>query len=105
MPDQIIVLFDKCVDLKRLKKLEAAGLIEPYQLDLENRAKSVPRVPPLGVYGMTEYGRSVYAGDEDAKRLKDILGIMGGPAQIQDALTVDAAFRNSHLYVVTNDKN
>jgi hypothetical protein len=106
MSDHVSVLRDKNVNLKRLRKLVRAGLIEVYELDLENRPKGSRFVPPVAVYGTTAYGQSVYGGDADQERLKTILRIMGGGRQsIGDALTLDAAFRNGHGYVVTNDKD
>jgi predicted nucleic acid-binding protein len=104
VPEKVAVLRDKNVDLKRLKRLVEAGLIGVYELDLEERPRVGNFVPPMWVLDQTKLDHSVLSSEIDEIRLDAIRSIMGGRLQIADALTLDAAFRNGHLYVVTNDK-
>src|SRR6266487_1704594 len=101
MTEPVPILRDKSADLKRLRRLTAAGRIKLYEVDLEELPKSVPNIlHPLIVFDHTRFGRHVFASEDDEERLKHIKRVVSS-AGIKDAMTFEASARNGMLYFVT----
>ena len=94
------VAIDQGVNLKRLKKLQEAGLITLHQVhDLEQR---FPRVQPQG--RAATYGKSTYGGPDmyAGQKFDDTLRIVGKQNKV-DAEHVYAAHLNRDDYFVTEN--
>lgn len=90
-------------DLKKLKKLEKAGLIKIKQVKIENVSRKIKDQPlPNGVWGHTKWDEMKWASDSDSKcfeRLKQIIG----KGKIKDVIHVDTHIRDGNDYFVTED--
>lgn len=93
---------DKNVNLKRLKKLERAGLITIHEVQIEEIPKSAKnKILPVLVFGHTEWGECSFAGEKcNYPKILDIIG----KENIKDAIHLEAHIRNGYDYFVTEDK-
>jgi len=95
---------DSGANVRVLKKLEAEGYIEIYDVMLENgrqNRKIQSKILPTGVYGHSRFDECVYGGEEG--KYSDIKNIVGSK-NIEDAMHLEAHLRNGHDIFVTEDK-
>ena len=104
---QITVTRDSGCNVKTLKKLEARGLIQLVDVDMENgkeNKKIKNKVAPVGVWDVSNWGDgSVWGNSTDGKfdELKKIIG----KQHIQDIRQLEAHVRSKNEIFVTEDKD
>jgi len=97
---------DANANVKILKSLEKKGLLEIYDVMLENgreNKKIRNKILPVGVCNHSRCGECVVGSDED-NIFEDICKILG-KNKIEDAMHLEAHIRNKHDYFITEDKD
>ncbi len=92
---------DKGVDLKRLKKLEQKGLIEIFDVKIENETKKVSKkILSVGVWDHSKWNEFVWgSGNCSYNDIRQTIG----EDNIKDAMHLEAHIRNGFDYFVTNN--
>ena len=95
------VTSDKGVDFPRLKKLKNAGLIEIFDVKIENETKEIPnKILPVMVWGHSKWGECLWGNDSCSY---DAIRKIIGKDNVKDAMHLEAHIRNRFDYFVTNN--
>ena len=105
MKTPLIITRDSGANVKALRKLERAGLIECHDVMLENgrENRKIPnKMKPIGVWGHSRWGESVWP-SEDC--LYDEIRQIIGKRNVGDAMHLEAHIRSGNDVFVTEDND
>lgn len=98
------VTADISANLKKLRRLEISGLIEIYQIKIEDPSPKTKKSLPTGVWGHTKWDKCVWADGEGARSFEQIKKIIGAH-NVKDAMHLGDHIRDGRDYFVTEDRD